>query len=163
MAPQRDVFAEFVLEFFAKPLGALRPPMFGVHDFGELRGLVLHRQKPFQVELFIVGPDSKPIPSHSHPGVESIVVVLSGEIEFAIRGTPEADMRLVTGVSSDGAALQCGSWVRIPPGASHHGSIGARGGSFLTFTHWLNGEEPSSVGLEWEGEPHMAEHKAQYK
>ena len=41
--------------------------------------------------------------------------------------------------------------VRILPSTEHSAKAGTDGGCFLSVQHWLNGVEPSAVGMDWKG------------
>ena len=102
---------------------------------GAIYGVVLYRQAPYQVQLFIMPPYSS-IEDHIHPNVDSYEVYLGGDIDFRFDGemyTPEA----------------LGTHIRVHPNCWHGGLFGPRGGSFLSVQKWLNGKEPTTVGDDW--------------
>lgn len=104
---------------------------------GNLSGVVLYRDNSFQVQLFIVKPNSE-IEPHIHPNVDSYEVYVSGDIEF-----------MCDGVWFDQAQTQGNGVMRVRPSSWHGGKFGPRGGCFLSVQHWLNNVHPTSVGDDW--------------
>lgn len=102
---------------------------------GALSGTVLYRQDPYQVQLFIVQPNSD-IEPHIHPNVDSYEVFVGGDIKF-ICDNIEYDQNAV------------GMYIRVKPNSWHGGKFGERGGCFLSVQKWLNGVPPTSVGNDW--------------
>ena len=41
--------------------------------------------------------------------------------------------------------------IRVKPNELHGGRTSDKGGAFVSIQHWLNGIEPSNVGLNWDG------------
>lgn len=151
-------YARWVL---SQPLGSFRPPQNSARSYLQqdihVAGVVLHRDGHFQTEMFqaVRGPewDGKSV-EHRHPNVDSIEVLLCGDVRFTMRGRPvwgEADAaRLLP----DGSAALCGAKIRVRPTDWHAALVGPAGGAFLSIQRWLNGVSPSSVGMDWEGPPH---------
>ena len=109
------------------------PPFNGSIIYqGDTTGVVLYRKAPYQVELFIVKPNSI-IKQHIHPNVDSYEVNLSGNVVFECDGIKHSDC----------------TPVRVKPESWHGGSFGTQGGSFLSVQKWLNGVEPTFVGDDW--------------
>jgi hypothetical protein len=158
-----DQLSAFARWFLAQQFAALRPPMYGVYDFGDLRSLVLYRVPPFQAELLIVGPDPKVVTEHGHPDIDSYEMLISGEIQFSLQGKDICPPELVGKTAPDGSAALFANLVRVKPNEPHGAVIGRHGGAFLSLQHWLNGVEPSSVGLNWSGQPHEGEKKERYR
>ena len=135
------------------PFGLLQIPFdSAIHSYGCINGVVLHRRGDFQAELFVVTPDTE-LPPHGHPDIDSIEVYVSGDIEFILEG------RAITNPEKKMGR----SMIRVLPGQEHGARIGPAGGCFISVQRWLNGIEPSSVGLNWSGEPHAESHKERYK
>ena len=101
----------------------------------ETHGVVLYRQKPYQVELFNVKPNSE-IPSHKHPNVDSFEVYIGGDISFM------CDNHWLDNMS-------IGQSIRVTPSTIHGGKFGERGGCFLSIQKWLNNKDPIFVGDDW--------------
>jgi len=102
----------------------------------DTHGVVLYRQPPYQVELFVVRPNSEIVP-HIHPNVDSFEVFVSGDIQF-----------MCDDVWFDQNAL--GSQIRVKPNSWHGGLFGAQGGCFLSVQKWLNDVSPTFVGNDWQ-------------
>lgn len=98
-------------------------------------GVVLYRQAPYQVQLFIMPPNSF-IEDHVHPNVDSYEVFIGGDIAFRCDG--EEYVQDVLGAS-----------IRVLPDSWHGGKFGERGGCFLSIQKWLNNVPPTSVGHDW--------------
>jgi len=98
-------------------------------------GVVLYRQPPYQVQLFIMPPNSF-IEDHIHPNVDSYEVFVGGDIAFRCNG--EQYIQDVLGAS-----------IRVLPDSWHGGKFGGRGGCFLSIQKWLNDVPPTSVGHDW--------------
>lgn len=102
---------------------------------GMLSGIVLYRQAPYQVQLFILQPNSN-IEPHIHPNVDSFEVFIGGDIKF-----------LCNDIEYEHNAL--GMNIRVKPNSWHGGIFGERGGCFLSVQKWLNGAPPTSVVEDW--------------
>lgn len=102
---------------------------------GTLSGVVLFREGQYQVQLFIVKPNSV-IEPHVHPNVDSFEVFVGGDIEFMCNN--EWFKENVIGNS-----------IRVFPDSWHGGNFGEKGGCFLSIQKWLNNVPPTSVGDDW--------------
>jgi hypothetical protein len=112
------------------------PPMTDqIIQHGTVQGVVLFRQYPYQVQLFITRNKSVITP-HIHPNVDSFEVFLTGDMTFMADGILYS--QATTGDST-----------RVLPSCWHGGFTGENGASFLSIQKWLNGEIPSSVGNDW--------------
>ena len=127
------------LESFLNWWMSLRPintPIENETNFnGELCGVVLYRQDCYQVQLFIVKPNSV-IEPHIHPNVDSFEVFIGGDINFSCNYYWFQQNVI------------CQS-IRVKPESWHGGKFGEKGGCFLSVQKWLNGVKPSSVGNDW--------------
>ena len=47
--------------------------------------------------------------------------------------------------------------VRVLPESEHSAKAGPEGGCFLSVQQWLNGVEPSAVGMDWKGGSSMGD------
>ena len=125
----------------------------GVINFGNIVSLCLYRKPPFQVELFIGPLDKSSFTEHKHPDVDVIEFALSGEAMLFINSASahtEADVQ--QWVKGDVQTLP----VRIKPSDWHSGFANTPW-AFLSIQHWLNNVQPTSVGLNWIGEPFSVE------
>lgn len=116
-----------------------------VVDCGPVQGAVLHQKGSYQVELITFAPGLV-IPSHSHPGTDSIEYLVAGMAKLRIgdfdpfNGLTElASMRLA----------KC-KGLRIPENEKHSGEVSATGAMILSFQRW---KIPlTHIGLNWEGD-----------
>jgi hypothetical protein len=147
---------EFADWFLSAPILAMRPPRAAVFDYETSGGLVhtqiLYRKERHQVEL-ISCTGAGYFPEHSHPNVESLEVFIAGDINFSLRGHELLSLEKLDTLDDDGYQRCFGLRVRVPAGMRHGARVGSSGGMFLSIQHWLNGE-PTSVGLDWQGESH---------
>jgi quercetin dioxygenase-like cupin family protein len=129
-----DDLEQFKLWWMAKrPINT--PQLNALSHVAETHGVVLYRQKPYQVELFNVKPNSE-IPQHIHPNVDSYEVYLSGDVSF-----------FCIDKWHDQSVL--GGSIRVKPNSYHGGKFGERGGCFFSIQKWLNDTEPKFVGDDW--------------
>lgn len=103
--------------------------------------MVLFRHERFQVELYLVHPNMA-IPTHCHPGMESVIVRL---------GAGNLGKRSPVGTSD--------IWGAMPPvlhsGEVHGGrpmGFSPKGYAMLTFEHWTGTEEMTSAAVLWKGD-----------
>jgi quercetin dioxygenase-like cupin family protein len=101
----------------------------------ETHGVVLYRQDNYQVEMFLVKPNSE-IEPHIHPNVDSFEVFIGGTIDFMCNGQWFAQNNI-------------GDAIRVYPNSWHGGKFGDLGGCFLSVQKWLNNVEPKFVGDDW--------------
>jgi quercetin dioxygenase-like cupin family protein len=113
----------------------INTPSDGVVFVADTHGIVLYRQPPYQVELFMMKPNTE-IKPHIHPNVDSFEVYMGGDVDFLCD-----DKRHVTNVLGDS--------IRVHPQSWHGGKFGPRGGCFLSVQKWLNGVNPTFVGNDW--------------
>lgn len=149
--PAFDPLAAFA-NWFVRDQGYRVPPcpFDAISRVGKFTGLVLYRNAPYQVQLWICEPHSE-IPEHNHPNMDTLFAYLSGEIYLNVNGvpilTPENTREL-----QDGMCSNAGVYARIGPTDKHSAKIGPRGGSFLNFGMFHDGFV-RSAHLDWEGEP----------
>jgi mannose-6-phosphate isomerase-like protein (cupin superfamily) len=114
----------------------LNTPTISETNFnGSLSGVVLFRDGCYQVQLFIVKPDSV-IEPHIHPNVDSFEVFIGGDIRFMCNNE-WFEQNII------------GNSIRVYPNSWHGGEFGSKGGCFLSVQKWLNGVLPTSVGDDW--------------
>lgn len=102
--------------------------------------ICVFRHGRFQVELYLVHPDQA-VPSHSHPGMESVIVRL---------GAGNTGKRHELGVSNIWGAMA----PVLHSGEVHGGrplGFSPKGYAMLTFQHWPEGVEVSSAAVLWKG------------
>lgn len=98
------------------------------------------RHGRWQVELYLVHPDMA-VPSHSHPGMESVIIRL---------GAGNIARRHETGVSEIWGAMA----PVLHSGEVHGGrplGFSPKGYAMLTFQQWPEGMEVSSAAVLWRG------------
>lgn len=133
---------------------AVAPPLDNLYMLaGCNTGIVLYRQPPWQVQFFICNPGGE-IPDHTHPNVDSYEVYVGGDLYFRHLGKTIITPKMVE-AGIDPLSL----YIRVIPTDSHGASVGPRGGAFLSIQEWLNGEAPTSVHLDWSGEPLDVNHE----
>lgn len=123
-----------------------------IHDTDIACAIVLYREKNYQVEMYICKPNKESTP-HSHPGVESINMYLTGDLTFKKGDDSFADLsEYQKENSNDGTHILLGMINEINDGNTPHTlKIGDSGGAFLIFQRWTK-EDPSSVAVVYEGE-----------
>jgi len=129
----------------------IRPPFLNpVFHTDNAMSLCLFRKGKFQVELYIAEPNSTS-PPHTHPGVESAFVYLTGNIQSNLEGRDNPDVQQWQKPQQDGTHMLFKSRVSSPDGIPHWLGIGPEGGAFLSFEYWKD-KEPVSVTVNWDGE-----------
>lgn len=118
----------------------IAPPLDSVTHAGEFAGVVLYREEPFQVQLWIGKPNAT-IPTHSHPHVDTYEAIIAGGAEFVT----EKDEWLK-------------SLLRIRDNEPHSGLMSAKGVSFLSFQRWEDGRHLTSIHLDWSGQAFDEQH-----
>jgi quercetin dioxygenase-like cupin family protein len=134
---------EFFLNYWLSSRPLFPPETTPTNQNGNLSGVVLYRDNEYQVQLFIVKPNSV-IEPHIHPNVDSFEVYVSGDIRF-----------MCDDIWYD--EPQSGQVIRVKPNSYHGGEFGERGGCFLSVQKWLNGVPPTSVGDDWHDKQGNAE------
>jgi hypothetical protein len=116
-----------------------------IRHFGVVTTIVLHREGQYQSELVIALPETDKWPGeHRHPDVDSIEVAVWDCDDLTRNGEPVHGPDLIY----RGRGL-----VHLLP-TDFHGSKATQDGiSLISCQKWLNGVEPSSVGLNWIGHP----------
>ena len=107
---------------------------------------VLFREGQFQVELYLVKPNTFS-PEHCHPGVENIVMVWGGDI-----GTNPTD--IVGGEpTQNGTSSLFGARSQvIKNDATHALHAGEKGCAVISIEKWPEGVTPTSVSIRWRGD-----------
>jgi hypothetical protein len=137
--------------------GPIRPPFKNPIFFTEMTSsLCIYRVENFQIELYIVKPNMD-CPFHSHPGVDSLFMYLTGNLQFGTStGTfLENEEYQVEGVH--GAHKLLGAVDYALDGSKHAVKTGKEGGSYLSFEKWNLGS-PDSVAVNWIGDTVGNEH-----
>jgi hypothetical protein len=132
------------------------PPIWAV-PFGtcvwkveDVTVVLLYRQPPFQVQLFIVPPHYI-IPEHTHPNVDSIEIYVGGDIKFSHSGKWVVPDEAFAGPSEQGTWQKRGKRIRVKPNDQHGGQFGPHGGVFMSSQRWMNGVEPHCVSADYTG------------
>jgi quercetin dioxygenase-like cupin family protein len=113
--------------------------MHGVnmYDFGAVKSVVVYRDPPYQVELFMIRAGLGAVDAHRHPQVDSIEVGIFGAMGFVVNGKTYE--------------MLPGSRLRVGPRDWHSTVNLPVGAAFYSVQKWDDGVVPSSVGLNWEG------------
>lgn len=145
---------EFASHFLKARIVWTDLPKFGITNFGDITSMLLFRHTPFQVELFIASQEKTSFPSHRHPHVDTVEFWLSGQGGLFINDVPVyTNEQMELWLAGDIKATP----IHIAPGDWHNG-YGITPYSFLSMQKWLDNTDPSSVGLDWEGETSSIEH-----
>ncbi len=129
----------------------------GICRLGDYTGMILYRQPPFQVELWILPPNTES-PAHAHPNVDIYLVHVCGEIRVWV------DEKLVLGPAETvpdqrtGVTKTNGNFIRLLPGQVHRAGTGPMGGAFINVQHWLEGN-PRFTSEDWTGDGLNEHHK----
>lgn len=152
-----DELDQFLTWFLAQgPLLGKVPVMSSVNALGfdEQGGNVMsgiwYRKGNLQVELFMIaGPLI--IPEHTHPNVDSYEVLVGGQIRFSHSGKWLIPETYQHDKAEDGTSPYRGNTIRVNHNNPHGGIVGPGGAMFFSVQRWLNGVEPHSVALDWNG------------
>jgi hypothetical protein len=110
-----------------------------IRDF--VMEVVLYRDGPWQCEL-IVGFPGKVIPRHRHLRADSCDLALGGD------GLVTIGSRVVQVSQTLQRGSLAANLIRVPRSVWHGGELGAAGGAWLSFQHWIG--EPDYLGNDWE-------------
>lgn len=100
---------------------------------GGITGIVLYRQPPFQVQLFIVKDGV--VADHVHRFVDSFEVYVGGNFEFYVDG-------------SQSLRLNGYDAIRVKPNTLHGARFNDKGCSFLSIQNW-GSITPTSISHDW--------------
>lgn len=152
ITPESSV-EDFALRFLRGRIIWRDIPKLGITNFGNIISMLLYRQAPFQVELFIAHHLTSSFTEHRHPDVDTVEFGLAGDNDLFINGKPgHTREQIAAWLQGNYKAMP----IRIKPEDWHSGA-GRTPYSFLSIQKWLNGVKPSSVGLNWEGFPSSTE------
>lgn len=144
--------AAFARWFMAQPPTSWRVPQQPIYQFdmqgGAARGVVLYREGRYQAELFIV-TQSGVFPEHSHPNVDSIEVLIAGNIEFIVRGRSMFRPEVLAKHPP-----KLGTMIGVGAGVSHGAILHEGGGAFISLQRWRESVPITSVGIDWDGPAH---------
>ena len=113
--------------------------------------VVLYRKGQFQVEMYIADPNSI-TPEHSHPGVESIIMYISGDGETTINSKSIEDPKPYWDMKNlDGSSVLFKQHIRLNSDDTHGLTTGPRGFAFFSIEKWPDTINPSSVAAHWNG------------
>lgn len=141
----------------------IRPPFVdGIFYTDIAASIILFRKAPFQVELYISKPETE-APFHSHPGVDSVLMYLTGNMNFGTdyKVNDYSEFQKPNN-EHEGTHLMFGRYSIVKDGGVHNLVTKKEGGAFLSFEKW-NGKTPTSVTVNWEGDPTGEMHKAAIK
>jgi hypothetical protein len=119
---------------------------------------VLFREGQYQAELYLVRPNTSS-PDHSHPGVENIIMVWGGNVHTRQNGETFDYSEYYKEPASNGTNKLFGMCSeKLTDDQTHALIAGDKGGAFLSLEKWPEGVSPSSVTINWEGEPVDPDH-----
>lgn len=141
-----------------------KPPQNNsIYRTNNASAVVLWREGRFQAELYIADANDV-TPEHSHPGVESVIVYLSGDGNTTINGEGVADPKPFWNmINEDGTSVLYQQSIRIDPSDTHGLITGDRGFAFLSLEMWPEDIETTSVTVRWEGDTTGDVHDIQMK
>jgi hypothetical protein len=123
-----------------------------------IAGITLYRKKPYQVQLFILEPNTI-IKEHSHPNIDSYEMFLWG-MKFTHKSKIIIDEKMALLKKND--MPRCSHWtLRIKTNELHGGKASDKGGSFISIQKWLNNIDPTHVSKDWNGDILGEKHKKQ--
>lgn len=141
----RDDLHDFAETVHARMREYAVMPAFFPREYGTVKTGLVGRASPYQIELVSVLPGTV-IPPHRHPDVDSIDILVSGDILIDVDGvTIAADYS-----SERRAEFLYGKGLRISSDAMHGGIAGNQGAFFLSCQRWKT-PPLSSIGLSWVG------------
>ena len=113
--------------------------------------ICLYRIGQFQVELVTVKPNTN-VPKHRHPNVESSAVYINGDFGSGddIKGLLYYDKLQKERNGTHALFMKAKKDGYL--GEPHFATVFDKGAAWLSFERWEN-KEPSTVLLDWEGEP----------
>jgi quercetin dioxygenase-like cupin family protein len=133
-AEAKDPLKEFLRFWLAsRPINTAIDYPTSQHGAGT--GTVLYRKDEYQVQLFVLKPNSI-IEPHIHPNVDSYEVYVNGDAKLMREGRYFEPK-------------EYGAFIRVKPSTWHGGEFGPRGCSFLSVQRWLNGVSPTTIGDDW--------------
>ena len=117
------------------------------------RSLALYREGQFQAELYLVKPDSAS-PEHCHPGIDSVIVPWGGEFSSTRNGQFRDGSRYWGVRTAQGTSPAFGTLSeRLNDSQTHALYAYRKGAAFLSIERWRSDLRPTSVTVNWEGEP----------
>lgn len=140
----RDDLHDYAAEVLARMDTYVMAQPIDQADFGRFDTMVVHRAGRLQVELVRIKSNVL-IPPHRHPGVDSIDLLVGGNVVGFDIDEQHFD-RFVKGMG-----------LRIPASARHGGATGRFGVIFLSCQRW--DREPDFIAKRWVGDPVNQHHE----
>jgi hypothetical protein len=162
MKPQVALDASLTVEQFTSwwlKSRPIRPPFVDGTFFTDLAAsCILYRNGPFQVEMYVSKPDTEAT-WHSHPGVDSILLYLTGNLVFGKDGEyKDTDEWQKPHADAEDVHALFGQYDALHDNQLHNLKTKKEGGAFLSFEKWHD-KVPNSVTVNWEGPPTGVLHK----
>lgn len=134
----KDVLHDYAEAVHTHLLDHLAARPLAVQELGAVQCAVLHRTQWMQAELIQIQPGKRILP-HAHPGVDSIDLLVSGNVS----GFRIGEYHVKRFIPALG--------LRIGQSVTHGGEIGPEGVAFLSCQRWS--QPPSHITLAWRGRP----------
>jgi hypothetical protein len=120
---------------------------------------ILYRDGPFQVEIYVSKPDTEAT-WHSHPGVDSVLMYLTGNLVFGKDGEYRTnDEWQKPHPNNNHVHSLFGQYDTLKDNQLHNLKTQKEGGAFFSFEKWHE-RVPNSVTVNWEGPPTGTLHKS---
>jgi hypothetical protein len=139
---------QFVIDFCKKPFGGIVTDLFEAENVEPVAKIVLHRDPPFQVTLIAIWHPHIFIPEHRHPSVDTIQVLLSGQLTFFVDNKKKKWEPLGIETNEDLPLLR--RTLAVPRNALHTAKTGKSGAVWWSFEEWGEGSMSTTVD-DWDG------------
>lgn len=153
-----ETLEEFV-EWYKENKFPIRPPFEDPIYITDISySFVLYREGQYQAELYLIKPNSR-TPTHSHPGVENIIMLWSGGISVE-HNNIFVDSSPYDGLSENGTSKLfgvCGN--KLTDENTHAVFTKEKGGALLSLEKWPEGVKPNSVTVNWLGDAIDTDHQ----
>lgn len=132
----------------------IRPPFEDPIYITEMSySFVLYREGQYQVELYLIKPDSES-PDHKHPHVENIIMVWGGDANTRVDGVLKEYPAWLNDKAENGTHKLFGmTGEKLTDEQTHAVITGQKGAALLSLEKWADHIPPTSVTINWMGDP----------